>query len=103
MQFQNDIFAEAEFTIESELPNTGEATLPDLSFPDAQRAAGYVIVDNASDSEMQTTSAGADPVQPGFQASQFTRNAKIFRVQPEWSVKVSITSPRKAAARTAFA
>ena len=104
VQFQKDIYDEVEFTVDLELPATGETTLPVIVFPEAQRSTGYVLVDNASEGEMTLSSSGVDPATASEVPwlPDLSRNARIFRVQPGWSVKVKVERLERATARAAF-
>ena len=104
VQFQNDIHETVEFTLDTELPNPGDAALPAIAFPDAQMTTGYVLVDNASEYEMRLETNGIDPA-PRREIPflpELSKNASIFRVQPGWSVKVGIERLEKAESRAAF-
>ncbi len=103
VQFQKEIYSEEEFTAELDLPGAS-GMVPAITFPDAQRTTGYVLVDNASEGEMTVESAGVDPA-PENEVPwlpQLSRSARIFRVQPRWSVKVTVEHFEKAASRSAF-
>jgi len=104
VQFQSDVYESVEFAFETEVPSAGEWNLPALTFPDAQRSTGYVMVDNASEGEMKIESSGVDTAPPAEVPwlPDLSRNARIFRVQPGWSVKVAIERLEKASGRAAF-
>ncbi len=104
VQFQNDVFADVEFTFAGEAPLAGETALPNPEFPDAQFTTGYVVLGNASESEMRTTPASADSVRlteiPWVPAD--AGNAQAFRTAPGWSIKITLDRLEKAESRSAF-
>ncbi|MDB6172360.1 MAG: hypothetical protein JWL59_1671 [Chthoniobacteraceae bacterium] len=104
VRFQNEIDSAVEFSFEVELANPGEVALPPLLFPEMHTASGYVLADNASDSEMKLKSSGVDPAPlseiPWLPS--LSNAAGIYRVQPNWSVTLGIERLEKASSRAAF-
>ena len=113
--FQNDIHEAVDFTVELDVPmkenataargaKVNELTLPTPTFPGAQIVTGYVLADNASDSEMKLLSEGTDRVAattlPWIPA--LSKSAGIFRVQPKWKLSLTIERLEKAESRAAF-
>jgi len=70
VQFQNDVSEEVEFTLDFELPNADEATLPVIAFPGAQMTSGYVLTENFSEYEMHMKTANVDPAPPSEREHQ---------------------------------
>ncbi len=69
--FQNDLADKTDFTVDFDLPGDGSVSLPPFEFVGVERADGFVIVDNASEYEMQVTplrprrgAERANPVSP---------------------------------------
>jgi autotransporter-associated beta strand protein len=102
--FQNDLTDQTDFTVDVDLPSDGKVSLPAFEISDVERAEGFVIVDNASDYEMQTQPTGLDVAQreqiPFL--PEISRNARLFRAQPGWSLEIALTKLEKDAGRSAF-
>ncbi|MES2568947.1 MAG: hypothetical protein V4710_02705, partial [Verrucomicrobiota bacterium] len=104
VRFQREVDEMVDFSFELELVNPGEVVLPSLAFPEARAVSGYVIADNASDSEMKLQSSGVDPA-PASEIPwlpSLSRAAGILRVQPNWSITLGVDRLEKAASRAAF-
>lgn len=115
VSFHNDIHDIADFTVDLDVPmkenksadgqsKAGALALPSPTFPGAQITTGYVMADNASDSEMKINSDGVDRVAasslPWIPA--LSKSAGIFRVQPKWTLSITIERLEKAESREAF-
>jgi autotransporter-associated beta strand protein len=102
--FQNDLTDQTDFTVDVDLPSDGKVLLPAFEISDVERAEGFVIADNASDYEMQTQPTGLDVAQreqiPFL--PEISRNARLFRAQPGWSLEIALTKLEKDAGRSAF-
>lgn len=104
VQFQNDVSETVEFTFDFELPDAEEAALPAIAFPEAQMASGYVLTENLSEYEMRLKTANVDPA-PTAEIPflpELSKGAGVFRVQPDWSVSISLDRLEKAESRAAF-
>lgn len=102
--FQNDLTDGTDFTVDFDLPCDGAVSLPAFELAGVERTDGFVIVDNASDYEMQTQPSGLEvaasrdiPFLP-----EVSRNARLFRAQPGWSLQISLTKLEKEAGRAAY-
>ncbi len=104
VQFQNDVYEAVEFTADLELPNPGKVALPGIAFPEAQMTSGYVLADNASEYEMKIEKSGVDsaPSEEIPFLPDLSKNASIFRTQPDWTVTIVAERLEKATARAAF-
>ena len=104
VQFQNDVYDSVEFSLDLEMPDPEEAELPAIKFPDAQMTTGFVLTENVSEYEMHLKTSGVDPATatevPFLPA--LTKGAGVFRVQPDWSVRIGLDRLEKAASRAAF-
>ena len=103
--FQNDLYDQAEFTINFEIPSiSGSTALPALEIAGQDRTTGFVLVGNASEYEMQLRPAGLDPAQrdeiPFL--PELGQSASLFRAHPGWSLGVTTMRLEKAASRAAF-
>jgi len=102
--FQNELTDETEFNADFDLPGDGKVSLPAFEILDIDRVEGFVIVDNASEYEMQVHPGGLDVAQsrqiPFL--PQISRNAKLFRALPGWTLQIDLTRLEKEAGRSAF-
>jgi hypothetical protein len=104
VRFQSEIDSAVDFSFELELANPGEVALPPVLFPETHSMSGYILADNASDSEMKLKSSGVDPA-PLSEIPwlpPLSTAAGIFRVQPNWSVTLGVEHLEKASSRAAF-
>ena len=102
--FQNDLTDQTGFAVDFDLPGNGEASLPAFELTGVERADGFVIVDNASEYEMQVQPAGLEVAlsqQIPFLA-QVSRNARLFHALPGWTLQISLTKLEKETGRSAF-
>jgi autotransporter-associated beta strand protein len=102
--FRSDVYDAANFTIDFEMPHAGATRLPDLQFPELDRVESFVIAQNASDYEMQTSASGLDaatradlPFLPAL-----SQDAQLFRAHPGWSLEIRTTALQKLEQRAAF-
>ena len=102
--FQHDLTDSTEFTVDLDLPAGGKTALPSFEMQEMDRSGGFVIVDNASEAEMQVEPSGLDVAQkceiPFL--PEISRNARLFRALPGWSLRMGLTRLEKQAGRAAF-
>ena len=103
--FQNEIYNEAAFTIDLEIPSsTGSTALPALEIAGQDRTSGFVLVENVSEYEMQLSPTGLDTAQRNELPflPELIQSASLFRAQPGWTLGITTTRLEKAASRAAF-
>lgn len=90
--FQRFVTDSISFTLETELPHSGESSLPDLDIPDATRQERFVIVENQSTARMNLRESGLQktvssqlPFKP-----QSLISAQLFRAKPGWSLTANL-------------
>ncbi len=90
--FQRFVTGSISFTLETEIPHSGEAVLPDLKIPGATRQERFVIVENQSSARMNLQQSGMDktvsemlPFKP-----QSLISAQLFRATPAWSLTAKL-------------
>ena len=105
VSFQNEVTDAVEFTVDLEIPHSGEAALPALLFPGTARASGFLAIENASEGEMRLATTGLDKATVAELPWEVpnAQRAELYRVPPaDWSAKVTIERLEKAAGRLAF-
>ncbi len=102
--FQNDVYESAEFTVDVDQAGAGNLALPSLAFAGVDRTDGFVLVENASEYEMQLTPSGLDTAQRSDIPflPQLSPSASVFRAQPGWALTITMNRLEKAATRSAF-
>ncbi|MEI8342864.1 MAG: hypothetical protein WCH43_15170, partial [Verrucomicrobiota bacterium] len=102
--FQTDLIDRTDFTVDFELPGEGKVSLPAFELLNLERSEGFVIVDNASQYEMQVDPAKLDAAQSSQIPflPQTSRNARIFRALPGWGLQINRVKLEKDSGRDAF-
>lgn len=104
--FHNSVYDAVEFTADVDLAAVEKAgiTVPSLEIDGMERTSGFVLVDNASESEMRIQPTGLEvarreeiPFLPDL-----SQSATLFRTQPGWSLKIATAHLEKSASRAAF-
>lgn len=102
--FQGDVADAAEFTVDLDLMDDGRVGLPDFVIAGVERAEGFIVVDNATEYEMGVWPGGLDAAvsrQIPF-LPQISRNARLYRALPGWSLHIGLTRLEKEAGRSAY-
>lgn len=104
--FHNSVYDTVEFTADVDIAaveKTGIA-VPALELDGMERTSGFVLVDNASESEMRLQPTGLEPARreeiPFL--PELSQSATLYRAQPGWSLKIATTHLEKTASRAAF-
>lgn len=90
VSFQSDIVDAAQFDVTTEIPHGGEASLPDLDLPDADRLERFLAVENLSKDELKLETAAAELTSKGmFPYFDETITSKwLYRAREGWQVKL---------------
>lgn len=90
--FQRHVSDAVEFTVETEIPHGGAASLSDFAFPEAARTERYVILENQGTDKMGRETRGLEstvvsllPYRPATLGS-----AEIWRAQEGWGLDMRI-------------
>lgn len=105
VDFQNDVSGEVELEFTLDLPHAGKAELPAPLFPEAERATGFLAIENTSEGELQIDAHGLEPATDAELPWPLAHPgaARLYRASgPEWSATLSLERLEKAEGRVAF-
>ncbi|HWB57940.1 MAG TPA: hypothetical protein VG733_00545 [Chthoniobacteraceae bacterium] len=102
--FQNDLVDKTDFALDFDLPGNGNVSLRAFEFVGVERGDGFVIVDNASQYQMEVAPSGLEVAlseQIPFLPS-VSRNASLYHAQPGWALQIKLTRLEKEAGRAVY-